>query len=579
MQRRARRCSRLAAVLAFGVWLPALAAPVEVKIKGVEGEPLDNVRKMLSIVAAEPEDTERPPAVRRLHRMATDEIRRALRPYGYYDPTVRARLERTDEGWRASYRIEPGPRVKVVEVRIDVRGDGADDPAFAELRESLDLRAGEPLLHAEYDTARQRLLELAEERGYFDAQWATRTLRIDPGAQEARAVLELDTGPRYRFGEVKFGDAALGPDLLRRYLPFEPGEPYLDERLRALRYALDDSGYFSRVEVRAERDQRDAGRVPVRVTLEMRPQNRYTYGVGFGTDTGARAVAGWENRYVNRGGHSLETRVEVSAIGNRVSARYKIPLGEPARERMVFDAELASEEIGDGDTREYSLAASRVAQRGRFQNTLSIELQRTADDISGEENTRDLVIPGAGLVYSRFDDPVYARRGLRLRLQVDGGSATLGSDTSFLRTRISGEGVHALWPGGRLLTRGELGTAEVADFQELPLSQRFFAGGDNSVRGFDFQSLGPTDDDGNVVGGRHLAVASVEIEQLIRGNWGAAAFVDTGNAMDDVDVDLRTAAGVGLRYRSPVGMFRVDIAKAIDGDEAPRLHLSLGVNL
>jgi translocation and assembly module TamA len=188
-------------------------------------------------------------------------------------------------------------------------------------------------------------------------------------------------------------------------------------------------------------------------------------------------------------------------------------------------------------------------------------------------------MPGAGLSYSRFDDPIYATRGFRLGAYISGGTETFGSDVSFLRGRLQGDGVLRLWDGGRLLVRGEIGTVEVDDVDRLPLSRRFFTGGDDSVRGFDYQSLGPVNEDGDVVGGRHLAVGSIELEQLIAGNWGAAVFMDAGNAMNDWSVNLRRSAGVGLRYRSPVGMFRVDVAKATDGDESARLHLSLGVDL
>jgi translocation and assembly module TamA len=130
-----------------------------------------------------------------------------------------------------------------------------------------------------------------------------------------------------------------------------------------------------------------------------------------------------------------------------------------------------------------------------------------------------------------------------------------------------------------VLGRLQLGKVWVEPFEDLPLSQRFFAGGDQSVRGFDYQALAPRNEDGDVIGGRYLAVASVELEQLLVGNWGAAVFTDHGNAVNDLDEDLRTSVGVGLRYRSPVGVFRLDVARATDGDESARLHLSLGVDL
>ncbi|MDZ7788023.1 MAG: autotransporter assembly complex family protein [Halofilum sp. (in: g-proteobacteria)] len=562
-------------------WSSAHAEAVDVAIEGVEGALLDNVRAMLSIAADRSDDeevTER--SVRRLHRRAPDEIRRALEPFGHYQPEIDTNLVRDDDGaWQAGYRIDPGPRVKFTEVTIDIRGEAADDRAFADLRDELVLAEGEPLVHADYDTAKQRIMELAAARGYFDATWKSNVLQIDPKALEARAELVLDSGQRYAFGEVTFEQNELDDGFLRGFVPFEPGDPWESERVLDLQYALDDSDYFLRVDVRPQRDQARAGRVPVRVRLEPRPRNRYTFGIGFGTNTGARVSAGWENRRFNRSGHSFDTRVEVAEVSNRLSARYRIPLADPARERLVFESSLGTEEIGDAETRQFEIGARRIEQRGRYQASVSLDYQRNEDTIGDETTQRNLVMPGAGLSYSRFDDPIYATRGFRLGGYLSGGAETLGSDVSFLRGRLQGDGVLRLWDGGRLLLRGEIGTVEVDDVDRLPLSRRFFTGGDDSVRGFDYQSLGPVNEDGDVIGGRHLAVGSIELEQLITGNWGAAVFMDAGNAMNDWSVNLRRAAGVGLRYRSPVGMFRVDVARAIDGDESPRLHLSLGVDL
>lgn len=576
--KRARRM--LVLLLLLGGWTgSAYAADVEVEIEGVDGPVLENVRAMLSIAGERLEDDALERSIRRLHRRAPDEIRQALEPFGYYTPTIDTRLSEEDGAWRASYRIEPGDRVRLADVTIEIRGPGADDGAFADLRDELALRAGEPLVHSRYDDAKRRIMELAASRGYFDAEWERSTLRIDPDAREARAALILDSGSRYAFGEVAFEQSILKDSLLHDYVPFEPGDLWESGKLLDLQYALDDSDYFLRVGVRPQRDRARDGRVPIRIALEPRPRNRYTFGVGYGTDTGPRISAGWENRRVNRSGHSFDARVELAEIGNELSARYRIPLDDPARERLEFVTSFGTEEFGDGEERRYELGVARVEQRGRYQASVSLDYQRSEDTIGDETTWRNLVLPGAGLTYSRFDDQVYATRGYRLGGFVSGGTETFGSDVSFLRGRLQGRGITRLWEGARLLLRGEIGTAEVNDVDRLPLSQRFFAGGDDSVRGFAYQSLGPVNDEGDVVGGRNLAVGSVELEQLIVGNWGAAVFMDAGNAMNDWDTALRRSAGVGFRYRSPVGVFRVDVARAIDGDESARLHLSLGVDL
>ncbi len=581
-----RVASLRAAALALGLCclgiVPAArAAGVEVEIRGVEDGPADNVRAFLGIAQHEfPEEGEIDAAiVRRLHRRAPGQIRRALEPFGYYRAQIESSLERTEGGWRAVYEIRPGEPVRLTAVTVRVEGAARDDPAFETLLAQLPLAEGGQLSHADYETAKRRLMELAAERGYIEAEWLDSTLLIDPDRLAASAVLVLDSGPRYRFGEITFEPTVVGEDFLRRYLRFEPGEPFLASRLLELQYALDDSGYFRRVDVSARRDLAAGGRVPVEIGLTARPKHLYTFGIGFGTDTGARASVGRDTRYVNRRGHRLESQVRVAQIGTSLAARYVIPLAQPWRERLELDTSLDDKDIGDLHSRQFTLGASRVTIGGGWQRSLSIAYERSRDENDDEVTTRDLVMPGIELVRSRYDDPVYAARGYRVSLGVRGGSETLGSDVSFLRLRATGTLVRRVWAGGRVITRAELGRVRVDGFEDLPLSQRFFAGGDQSVRGFEFESLGPRDADGDVIGGTYLAVASVELEQLISGNWGAAVFVDAGNAANESDFELRTAAGVGLRYRSPVGVFRVDVARATDGDESARLHLSLGVDL
>jgi len=561
---------------------PALAATVDVRISGVDGAEMDNVRAFLGIVQHEFDDEEGidPGIVRRLHQRAAREIRNALKPFGYYQAEVDDRLQRDEQGnWTASYDIRPGPPVRLVSVDIRVEGEGAEDPRFDQALEQITLAADQRLVHAGYESAKTRLMELAADRGYLEARWIRNVLRVDTELREAGVELVLDTGPRYAFGRIDFEHSVLSESFLRRYLRFAPGEPFESYKLLDLQYALDDSDYFQRVDVRARRDRAENGRIPVDVELVARSKHRYTFGIGFGTDTGPRVSVGRRTRYLNDRGHSLDMEAQIADIGSSLSARYTIPMAEPWRERLEFDTSLSEEDIGDGRSELFELGGQYVTADGGWQRSVSLRFERSRDRISGETNTRDLVMPGIGFGRSSFDSSIYASRGYRLAFDLNGGTETFGSDVSFARAQASGTGVYRVWEGARVIGRLQLGRIWADRFEDLPLSQRFYAGGDQSVRGFDYQALGPENDEGDVIGGRYLVVSSIELEQLLVGNWGAAIFVDHGNALADLDDPLRTAAGVGLRYRSPVGVFRIDVAKATDGDESARLHLSLGVNL
>jgi translocation and assembly module TamA len=188
-------------------------------------------------------------------------------------------------------------------------------------------------------------------------------------------------------------------------------------------------------------------------------------------------------------------------------------------------------------------------------------------------------MPGINWTRIRANNRIYTTHGNRFVVEVRGGSETLGSTASFLQTRVNAKLVRKFYRWGRVLVRGDVGYTEVLNFEDLPPSVRYFAGGDFSVRGYAYNSLGPRKGD-NVIGGTHLMVGSVEYEQLLGESWSVAAFYDVGNAMDDFTEPLARGVGAGVRYRSPIGLIRVELAQRLDDLGVPRyLHISIGPDL
>ena len=437
------------------------------------------------------------------------------------------------------------------------------------------------LNHGAYESTKRKLASLASARGYQEATLSRSELRVDPDAGSATALLTLKSGPRYRLGELKVEVENLEESLVRRIAEYEPGQPYSADRLHDISQALSDSGYFANVDVRPQVDGASDLTIPVIVSAEPRKRHLYTAGVGYATDTGPRVRLGYENRRINRRGHRLLARLQASPINSDLTMQYRVPLERPRSEWLTFAATGVRENTDSFDTSTLKLSASATHRRGRWLETRWIEISRDDFEIGGTKGQSTFLMPGISYARTRTDGSLRPGRGWRLYGEVRAGAEALLSEANVLRGRVSAGWLRGLPWDGRIITRAELGGLITNDFRTLPPSLRFFAGGDNSVRGYAYESLGPEDDSGEVLGGRYLVVASLEYEHPIGGPWSAAVFVDSGNAFDnDFQQGFRTGIGLGLRWQSPVGPIRVDLAHPLDDDDTVvRLHLRIGPDL
>jgi translocation and assembly module TamA len=558
---------------------PLAAAALRVEVRGLDDELRANVMALLTVQRERATEGLSEGHVRRYFQRGPNEIRQALEPFGYYNARIDGELRRERDDWIAEYRIQPGEPVRFTAPDVRITGAGADDPELRRAMAGLGIRVGEPARHALYESARSRLQNLAFERGYLDAHYTRRELRVDPAGLSAGVILHLETGPQFRFGEITFSYAGLNEDLVRRYLNFQPGDAYASRKLLDLQRALEDSNYFARVDVVPQRDRTRDHTVPVQVELEGRKRHKYSAGLGFGTDTGVRGLLGWEHRRINRRGHRMSAEILASEIRTALTSNYSIPLADPRSDRLDISAAVQDEETDSVDSSLYKLAVGRSVARGSWRETLSLGYQREDYEVGLTDEISTLLIPGITYSQIRADDRIFATRGHSLQFDLRGAAEPLLSDTTFAQAGIKAKLIRTLGANGRIIARAEGGTTWIDGFRELPPSLRYFAGGDQSVRGYDYQELGPRDASGEVIGGKHLVFGSLEYEHRVHGNWGVAAFVDTGSAFNSTHEGLETGAGVGLRWRSPIGMVRVDLAAAVSQDNALRLHFTLGPDL
>ena len=572
----------LVLVLACCCLLPVTAhASVRVEISGVDSEIEENIRASLTLVRLGDRENLSEAAVRRLHGRARGEARDAMRPFGFYRPRIESRLQRQGEQWLATLRIDPGEPVLVTEIDVRLLGDGSTDEGLLQVIEQSPMRVGRRLRHQEHDRLRNNLQGVAAMRGYFDASFEQRRLEVDVSEYTARVILHLRTGPRYRFGSVTISQDILNEELLGRIVDIPEGEYYNTSALLRAQYRMTDSLFFASVVVETGAPDPETLSVPIDIQTTPTRRQRIRTGIGYATDTGVRGTLGVDWRRLNEAGHSASTLLRLSENLNEISSRYRIPIGDPLNERLLFRGSLIYEDLADLESRRVEIGVAHVTRRGGgWQRTVYTDLLEERTRVPGEPEFEDLlVLPGVSMEKLVADDILLTRRGFRVRGDLRGSQQYLGSSTDFLRLETEANLVRSIGDDWRFFLRSTLGIGIIDGFDTLPASQRFFAGGDQSVRGYSFNSLGPEDDNGNVIGGRHLVFGSIEVERRVWNRVALAAFVDAGNALDVFELDVEVSAGAAFNIHTPIGTLRIGAARSITESRDWRFHLSIRPDL
>jgi len=570
-------------LLIICAWSSELLAEtdIDILIQGVDKHLEQNVRLFISIQQQKNHALLDEGRLRRLHQKAPREIALALQPYGYYRPQVHSELHKSDDNrWQAVYQIDPGPAITITEFNLRVNPEVQTDIEFSKFLNNLPLKPGDVFLHQQYESIKTGLLRLASERGYVDAFFAEHRVKIDLDKYEARVQLIFEAGYRYKFGDAIITGNVLEPELLQRYINWEKGSEYQLDKLISLQHVLNDSDYFQTVEISPAQPDSSTHQIPVNLTLTPRNKSLYSVGLGYGTDTGARARFGWEKPLINAQGHQVNTELDISEIGNSLSAHYSIPVLNPRTDRLIYSFGLIDEETDSNKSRVQTVGIGLNRIRGEWFEKLSLEYQQedfTVADIS--DQTR-MLLPGVSWSRIWGTNFINTLDGIRFDISIKMATEELLSDVGFFQLKTGIKFIQPVGKQNRFIVRGSLGSTWTDEFDALPSSVRFFAGGSQSVRGYAYESLGPQDDDGDVEGGKNLMVGSIEFEHSFKGKWGVAIFSDGGNAINDFNDDLEVGAGLGLRWKSPVGRVRIDLANAITQDGEPwRIHINIGPDL
>ena len=572
------RSTLILSLLLAGPSAAAELAPVE--LHGIEGLLAANVRGQLSVDRMSPGQRDQVSATRLdyLQRITPDEIRAGLEPFGYYDVGVTITRQARGDQVVLVADIVLGEPVKVRKLDLRVEGAAGEDSEIQAQLRAFHPQPGQVFDHGEYETGKSRIARRLGERGYFDADLAVHTVTVSRAEAAADIALAWTGGPRYRFGAARFEGQPLNDGVLDPLVPWKVGEPFDQAKLLRLQQSLVDTDFFNGISLSPQPEKAVDGEVPVLVSLVPAKRSVYNLGLRYGSDAGAGIDARLERRYLNRRGHKVLADLRLAQFDRDLVAQYQVPAFGWLDGWYSFSLELRQEDVEDLRSEFGNIALTRSGRWRGWELLAGLNFKRERFDVLPGDRLDyiTLVYPSLWGKWKQGDDVNSPRSGRSLELELRGGGP--GSDVRFLQLRAEGHWIHGFGARNRLLLRSELGTTFSGNIEDFPPSMRFYAGGDRSIRGFGYKEIGPNRN-GRVFGGQHLAVASVEFEHMFTPVWGAALFIDGGDAFDR-RFNAHVGIGAGLRWRSAVGPVRVDIAHGIDdADQGLRLHISLGPDL
>lgn len=567
---------------------PAHAAEsLRVEIDGLSGDLRKNALANLAIEKARKDKDLDESRIRRLHAQAPDEIEQALQPFGYYRVVVDASLGHDGATWVARYKVDEGPQLKVTTRDVQLLGEGASDAGFEQVVRAFPLHEGEALLHVAYEAGKKAFDDYAAAHGYLDGKFLVSQIQIDLATYTSSIVLHYQTGPLYRFGPVRFHQHLLRPSLLKGYIRFKQGDPLAAPQLLLLQESLADSTYFQRVEVVPRRDEAEGVEVPIDVNLVPAKPQKWTAGLGYGTDTGPRGTLGLELRHLNDLGHRFTSEGKLSLVEKSVRMDYLVPGTYPRTDVLDFTVAYADLTPKTSHSENLLAGPSYSFAMGRWRQAVALDYQRETYTVGVDKGISDLVIPQDTWTRVYADDRIYPSHGEKYTFIARGGAKALASDVNFAQLVADAKFIQSLDHRRRfrLISRVTGGYTATGDFRHLPPTERFFAGGDQSVRGYAYQGIGARDVRGNVIGGPDTLVASAEIEYRLE-QWqalqkfGLAAFYDAGTAGFSFGGGMQEGTGLGVFWISPIGLVRVYVATALSLPGHPlRLHLTIGPDL
>lgn len=566
-------------------WLVAAnveAANVRLQLQGLDGELQKNVRAQLSTIEGDEVTPDR-----RFQARVDDAIREGLKALGYYEPTITFELRPPpQDGGRQVLvaNVVAGEPVKIGGTNVILRGGARDDKNYLSLL-SKRPKIGTVLDHGDYDAFKKSLTNVSLRKGYFDSEFKKSQLGVSLDRHQAFWDIDYDSGERYRFGEVHFTGSQIKTRYLQSLVPWKRGDYFTSGDLGELNRRLSATGWFKSVVVAPQfKDARKTKILPLEGVVTPKAQNTIESGVGYSTDVGPRIKFTWKKPWINSYGHSLSSSISLSSPEQQLDFSYKIPLlKNPIEQYYTVQTGFKRTDLNDTEADTSTIALSRNWDNSSgWQRAVNLRWSLNHFTQGEVTNTTMLLYPGVSLSRTRSRGGLMPTWGDSQRYSIDVSDTTWGSDVDFAVIQAQNVWIRTLAERHRFVVRGNVGWIETNNFEKVPPDLRFFAGGDRSIRGYKYQSISPEDSEGKLTGASKMATGSLEYQYNVTGKWWGAAFIDSGEAVNDIKrSNFKTGTGVGVRWQSPVGPIKLDFAVPVgdQNEHGVQFYIGLGPEL
>ncbi|MDB1122287.1 autotransporter assembly complex protein TamA [Vibrio algarum] len=557
-------------LLSKGAW-----ASIALNIEGLEGALKENTDVYVSAISEQDYSTSL-----RFQSRLQDTIVTSLKALGYYQPEMTFLISEDEK--TMTVQVEQGPPVLIEVVDIVLDGGAKQDTQFQSLIDKSGLVEQSVLDHGKYDALKTSIRNLAVSKGYFDGDFTKTALEVAPDLNRAFIRLHYDSGIRYNFGKTTIVGSQIEQDKVRSLIPYEEGKPYLASDVGLLNQRLSNTEWFSSVFVKPDLSNVGPDKMlPMEVDLSPQSKNKIETGIGYSTDVGIRGTLKWNKPWVNTYGHSFDSSLSLSSPEQTIVFGYKIPLEDVLNEYYRIQYGMKNEDSLDTDSLELSTVVERHWQleSGWHRNVFLKYLHEDFTQGSQDDDIK-MIIPGISFSRTRTSGGPMPRTGNKYSVSFEVADESVVSRARMLRIQTRSAWINSLGNNHRGLARIDLSANFVEDILDVPPSIRFFAGGDNSLRGYGYESISPTDDTGYLIGAKYMATSSLEYQYRIKGDWWLATFVDVGDAWSATP-EAKVGTGFGVRWASPVGPIRFDLAWGLaeDSGDQFRVHFALGPEL